>query len=141
LVCIAGLKESWKMFRVATCCCGETAIEVNGNPTLNGICNCNDCKRRTGSAFGWSAYFEDGQILRKRGRPAVYDVDISPEQQRYFCASCGSTLYWNSGSFPGMTGIAGGSFIDAPLPEPTASYRDRNRCEWVGLPSAWHLVE
>lgn len=130
-----------QMVRVATCCCGKTSIELRGDPVLNGICNCNDCKRRTGSAFGWSAYFEDSQVVRKTGSPRVYEVGISPPQQRYFCACCGSTLYWKSGSFPGMTGVAGGSFIDAPLPTPTASYRDGARYDWVNLPIEWQRHE
>lgn len=125
------------MIRSATCCCKKTSIEVQGDPAINGICSCDDCKRRTGSAFGWSAYFEDAQMLQKSGTLKTYEVDISPPQQRYFCTSCGSTLYWKTDSFPGMTGVAGGSFIDAPLPEPTASYRDGKRCQWVGLPVHW----
>ena len=125
------------MVRTATCCCKRISITVEGDPVLNGICNCDDCKRRTGSAFGWSAYFEDSQVIETSGDPSVYDVDVTPPQRRYFCAACGSTLYWASGSFPEMTGVAGGSFVDAPLPEPTASYRDRRRCHWVGLPDTW----
>jgi len=40
------------MTRTATCCCGSASITVKDDPILNGICHCNDCKRRTGSAFG-----------------------------------------------------------------------------------------
>lgn len=125
------------MTRSATCCCKKTSITLRGDPVFNGICNCDDCRQRTGSAFGWSAYFEDGQVVKKSGNPKSYIVDIIPPQRRYFCNFCGSTLYWKSDSFPEMTGVAGGNFVEAPLPEPTASYRDRKRCNWVGLPVAW----
>ncbi|MEM7426233.1 MAG: GFA family protein [Pseudomonadota bacterium] len=125
------------MVRLATCCCKALGLNVEGDPVLNGICHCDDCKQRTGSAFGWSAYFNDDQIAHRHGNPGTYDVDIVPAQQRYFCLSCGTTLFWKSGSFPGLTGVAGGCFVDNPLPEPTATYRDAKRCAWVSLPKTW----
>lgn len=43
------------MVRTATCCCGQTSIEVSGEPVFHCVCHCDNCKRRTGSAFGVSA--------------------------------------------------------------------------------------
>lgn len=39
----------------ASCCCGKSTIEAEGPVRLNAICHCENCKRRTGSALGWSA--------------------------------------------------------------------------------------
>ena len=50
------------MKRIARCCCREIGVEVEGLPWLHAVCHCDNCKRRTGSAFGVSAYFEDDQI-------------------------------------------------------------------------------
>ena len=50
------------MVRKASCCCGQSAVVVNGDPEFNGICHCDECKKSTGSAFGWSAYFENSQV-------------------------------------------------------------------------------
>ena len=55
------------MNRIARCCCEEIGIEVEGLPFLHVVCHCDNCKRRTGSAFGIAAYFEDSQILRYIG--------------------------------------------------------------------------
>ncbi len=125
------------MTRKATCCCGGCAIEVEGEPEINAICHCRNCKKRTGSAFGWSAYFRDDHVLVRSGKPSVYRIAGESEQRRWFCTACGSTLFWQSAYFPGLTGIAGGCFADAPLPEPSLTVSNDERCAWIGLPDAW----
>ena len=129
------------MKRTATCCCTRTSITVEGDPVINVICSCDDCKRRTGSAFGWSAYFADTHVVAREGTPKLYDVAVSAPQHRSFCLDCGGTVYWTTGAFPGMTGVAGGGFSDPPLPALQAAYRDAKRCVWLGLPSDWQTHE
>ena len=125
------------MKRTARCCCEACEIVVEGEPALNAICHCDNCKRRTGSAFGWSAYFPDDQVTAVRGQLQRYEVKTAPAE-RFFCAACGTTLYWRTASFMvGHTGIAGGCFTADPLPDPTATARDNQRCAWVGLPERW----
>ncbi len=125
------------MVRVATCCCGALSITVDGSPSVHGVCHCADCKKRTGSAFGLSAYFDDGQIRGKSGAAATYVITGDNDQQRNFCVTCGTTLYWTSAHFAGMTGIAGGCFTDPPLPEPTVTLSNDGRCSWLRLPGQW----
>ena len=125
------------MIRKAACCCGACEIEVEGEPVLNALCHCDNCKRRTGSAFGWSAYFPDERILATRGEVVRYEV-ATTNADRFFCTDCGTTLYWRSADFmPGHTGVAGGCFTATPLGEPMASATDGKRCAWLGLPEAW----
>ena len=126
------------MTRVAYCCCRACKIEVEGEPTLNGVCNCQSCKRRTGSAFGWSAYFRDEDIKSRGGELRAYVLKDPPFTIRWFCANCGTTMIWESRDFmPGQTGFAAGCFADTPLPEPNVSAYDDLRCAWVTLPADW----
>lgn len=129
------------MNRIASCCCGQSTIEVEGDPKIHIVCNCNDCKQRTGSAFGISAYFSDTQIKNRNGNTNTYEINNNEtEQQRHFCKSCGTTLYWKITRFPSisgiseMTGIAGGCFIENTLPNPTISALNENKCAWLDLP-------
>lgn len=121
---------------VATCCCGACSIEVAGAPVINAICHCTNCKRRTGSAFGWSVYVADEQVVRKAGDVRCYAFDGATTQQRWFCATCGTTLFWKIGYQPGRTGIAGGC-CDETLPAPDVTVSNDGRCAWVGLPQEW----
>ena len=128
------------MQRTATCCCGQASILVEGDPKIHLVCHCDNCKKRTGSAFGISAYFKDAQIRCKGGTTEVYEID-TPEtkQERHFCSSCGTTLYWKIYKFPGLpdpaslTGIAGGCFVESPLPAPTLTVNNSGKCAWLEL--------
>jgi hypothetical protein len=121
----------------ARCSCGQLSLEVEGEPVLNALCHCSDCRRRTGSAFGWQAYFLEGQVGEHKGEFTSRSVPVSEPQIRHFCPRCGSTLWWTSGTAPGMVGVPGGAFEPGVLAEPIASYRDNNCCEWLKLPEGW----
>ncbi len=130
------------MTREAKCCCGACAIQVKGEPAINAVCHCENCKRRTGTAFGWSAYFPNENVTATIGAFRTYSIrgDAGSEnsQERVFCGTCGTTLFWRNRDFEGMTGIAGGCFTaEAALPEPAMSVGNETRCAWVGLPEGW----
>jgi hypothetical protein len=129
------------MTREARCACGACAIQVKGEPAINGVCHCADCKRRTGSAFGWSAYFPNGNIIATLGAFRTYSVrggaGAENTQERVFCGTCGTTLFWRSHDFEGLTGIAGGCFTEPALPEPAMTIENETRCAWVTLPEGW----
>jgi hypothetical protein len=119
-------------------CCGDCSIEVAGEPALNAICHCSSCRTRTGTAFGWSSYFPDANVIAISGAPNVYAKDGAAGYNRFFCARCGTTLYWKSfGFLADHTGVAGGCFVDDPLPPPNLSAQDSDRCAWFGLPDDW----
>jgi hypothetical protein len=121
--------------RIARCCCGACTIEVKGEPLLNAICHCSSCKQRTGTAFGWSVYFADADVVATTGKTNVYAKDGPAGYRRHFCANCGTTLWWKSfGFMPDDTGIAGGCFAGDALPQPNISATDGGRCAWVDLP-------
>ena len=125
------------MRRAASCCCGACTIEVEGEPTLNAVCHCDNCRRRTGSALGWSVYFKDEQVLAKTGAAQLYEINNPANpQQRWFCGACGTTLYWKSAFMADHIGIAGGCFAD-PLPAPAFSQLDEQRFAWLALPEDW----
>jgi len=124
--------------RTARCCCQACSITVEGEPALNAVCHCDSCKRRTGSAFGWSSYFPEAQVVGTSGAFEVYAKDGEAGYRRHFCARCGTTLYWKSfGFMPDHTGVAGGCFVDDPLPVPNLSAWDKGRCAWLTLPGDW----
>ena len=125
------------MTRKASCSCGACTIEVAGEPVLNALCHCANCKRRTGSAFGWSAYFPDERIVARSGDYGVYALTGGNPQRRWFCAACGTTLLWKVEWRPSETGIAGGCFTETPLPDPSVTVSNNGRCPWLGLPADW----
>ena len=131
------------MTRTAKCCCGQCAIEIDGESNLNAVCHCDNCRRRTGSAFGWSVYFRDEQVRARSGPLTLYAFTPASgvgEQQRYFCAACGTTMFWTNTAAPGLTGMAAGCFAPHLLGPPTLSQLDGQRCAWVTLPDGVFII-
>ena len=125
------------MKRNAECCCGDLKVEVSGEPEQYGMCHCNNCKKRTGSAFGLSAYFKNESITGFSGEPSCYELQNPSDgwvQKRYFCKRCGTTLYWQVSGLPALTGIAGGCFSDTPLQTPGYSTSHSGKLSWIKVP-------
>ena len=125
---------------VGRCCCGETRITVSGQPALGAVCHCDDCRRRSGSAFGWSAYFPEAQVDGPEGQLAEYRPDVDAPQIRWFCRNCGTTIAWRTGRFPGLVGVAAGAFAGNDLPPPAISNRSSACVPWLTLPAEWRHI-
>jgi len=97
------------MIRKASCCCQKCSIEIDGEPVMNAICHCNSCKRRTGSAFGWSAYFTGRPGAAKDWRPqSLCDIrDAGSGRSDRSAPIADSTLFWKADIMPGYTGGRG----------------------------------
>jgi len=130
------------MNRVAKCACGSASLTVSGEPVAHSVCHCNNCKKRTGSAFGISAYFPKLAIVAMQGTTTLYplhNVVRGDDQERHFCSRCGTTLYWYLSTLPELIGIAGGCFADDPLGEPDITASHSEKWEWVTVPSTWRV--
>ena len=107
---------------------------------MHGVCHCTNCKRRTGSAFGISAYFDKAAVVGCSGETSVYSFHHATQnhdQERHFCPRCGTTLFWYLSTLPEQIGIASGCFADVGLPEPSYSVSHARKESWVGLPANW----
>lgn len=131
------------MERTATCACGQLRITVSGKPRLVAACSCIQCQKRTGSAFGLSAYFRDRQVQAISGDStrASRTGDSGLPIAGHFCPHCGSTVYWKGDFLEGHTGIAVGCFADPDFPEPTAAVWNASKHHWVNFPGHWTCVD
>ena len=132
------------MQRTAKCACQATTITVSAEPEMNGICHCSNCKRRTGSAFGKSAYFPKSAVVSQIGATSVFSfhhAEQNHDQQRHFCSSCGTTLFWYLSALPNSVGIASGCFTESPLPEPSLTVATGQSVSWLVLPDSWRRAE
>jgi hypothetical protein len=77
------------------CLCGSVRYRVTDEPYLAGVCHCNQCKKRTGSALGVAAYFDESAVQIKSGALKAYEYR-SDESNRSlkleFCSNCGTTV-------------------------------------------------
>lgn len=122
-----------EVLREAACSCGQLGLSVLGQPRLVGVCHCQACQRRTGSAFGAGAFFDEAQVVERRGQPRTWSrtAESGAHLTFHFCANCGSTVYWTRDSRPGLWAIALGAFADPQFPGPSRTVWTESRHDWL----------
>ncbi|HTU10336.1 MAG TPA: GFA family protein [Allosphingosinicella sp.] len=124
--------------REARCACGALTVRAEGDPARISLCHCNDCKRRTGSAFAWNATYP-AERVRVSGAWLTFErsSDDGHWARNHFCGGCGATLFYEIEIRPGMITIPAGAFADRAFPAPTVEVYDARRCPWLpdfGIP-------
>jgi hypothetical protein len=121
--------------RVAQCSCGQLRATCAGEPALVSICNCDECRKRTGSAFGISAFFPREQV-QTEGDNTTYtrSSESGAKITFHFCPTCGSSIYWDAERRPDWIAVAVGAFADPKFPMPRQSVWDERRHDWIEFP-------
>jgi hypothetical protein len=121
--------------RYAACSCEQLRLTAEGEPVRISMCHCLACQRRTGSAFGVQARFEEERV-QIEGRYSEYlrVSDEGEERNFYFCPECGATVFYKAASAPGLVAVPVGAFADPTFPAPTVSVWGSRRHPWLQLP-------
>ncbi|KPL67860.1 aldehyde-activating protein [Erythrobacter sp. SG61-1L] len=122
--------------REARCLCGALRAEVAANAQpMTVLCHCRDCQRRSGSAFGITAYFPQESVsISGEAREFTRPTDEGNIFTTGFCPQCGSTLYARPSKYPGILGVTVGTFADPEFPRPARSVYEQSKHDWIGLP-------
>lgn len=78
-------------------------------------------------------------MLEMSGDWTSYKPEAQPGQVRRACKQCSSMLWWTTPQIAGI-GVAGGAFLNPPLPEPTGSYQHADHVPWFDVPTDWDRV-
>lgn len=126
------------------CVCGAVRYRAYEEPARVSLCSCSWCKKRTGSAFGVSVYFDQNNVEFIGGNLEHYRLvsDAGRWIESEFCKTCGTTVTWTLEFLPGHRGIAGGTFD-----EPTFWYTPeryvftRSKPDWMEIPDGVDTFE
>src|SRR5216117_3914068 len=96
-----------------SCRCGAVRYEMD-RPLQAAICHCEDCRRSSGAPMvGWMGVAADRFRITK-GEARMWSSN--GQAHRYFCATCGTGLYYvNEALIPGIVDVQ-----IATLDDPTA---------------------
>jgi hypothetical protein len=126
------------------CLCGAVRYRVKGNPSRASMCHCTFCKRRTGSALGIVALFQD-ENLEITGLPLMTYEHKSDESHRWirleFCSRCGTTVTLKLERFPGARGIAVGTLDDPGWVKFERVIWTRSALPWMTYPAGIERFE
>ena len=125
------------------CHCGAVRFRTTNEPMRKAACHCRSCQRRTGSAFGMGAYFNEGDVeLRGELRTYQHRSDESGRWLRMqFCPKCGSTVTWTLELYPGLRALAVGSFDDPDWLAVSRHVWTRSKHEWFTCPPGAEIFE
>jgi hypothetical protein len=121
--------------RRAQCACGQLSATCSGEPVRASVCHCLNCKRRSGSAFNWTARWPRGQVTTEgRAHEFTLTGDEGGRATFRLCPGCGTTVYYVLDSYPDVIAVPAGGFADPQFPPPRVSVYDPfRRCEWVDI--------
>jgi hypothetical protein len=118
--------------REAYCACGALCVRTKGEPVRMSVCHCLDCKRRTGSAFGWNATFDASQVeILGASRSFTRGSDEGFWVRHHFCDSCGVSMFYEIERRAGMISIPAGVFADPAFPAPNVEVYVERSCPWL----------
>ena len=118
--------------RKASCSCGALSVGLRGEPVTVAMCSCEECQRRTGSAFGYSGYWEETAATIAGASKAWSRVSaVGRTLEFHFCPVCGSTVWWRAEFLAGKIGIALGNVDDGVGLTPSVAVWDKRRHPWL----------
>jgi len=121
-----------KVAIVGGCQCESLRFELYGMPLFTHACHCFTCRRRSGSAFGLSAFVLRDDLTLMSGE--LVAKQTSPRTTVYLCIDCGTTIYSESIEFPSTYIVRGGSFDNPNFVEPGAHLWVKRKHPWIVLP-------
>ena len=103
-----------------SCLCGAVQFEVQGPLRPSVGCHCTQCRKTSGHY--WSATQVAGENLHiKDPDRALRWYRSSPQAERGFCSTCGSSLFWRHEEDGGAVSIGSGT-IDGETGVTTAKH-------------------
>lgn len=94
-----------------SCLCGSVQYDLTG-PLRNSVaCHCHQCRKTSGHYVSATQVGPDQLHITQVGDLRWYQS--SPEAQRGFCGTCGSSLFWRHQGDNGRTSVMSGTLDGA----------------------------
>jgi len=106
-----------------SCMCGDISYEYTGEPAVTALCHCSDCQKWSGGGTQSMVGVPSSAFNVTKGTPKSFTTigaDSGKEHARFFCGNCGSSLYSQPASMPGVTIIRAGGLDNGASEIPIA---------------------
>ncbi|KAF2193709.1 hypothetical protein K469DRAFT_712491 [Zopfia rhizophila CBS 207.26] len=118
------------------CICGNVRYNIEGEPVMKALCHCLDCRKISGSTYSTNAIYQKDNFKLLKGSPKTHvkTADGGNPITSYFCGDCGSTMWRDGDSFPGMNVIKVGTIDDTDAiskAKPGVELYVSRRVDWV----------
>lgn len=113
------------------CLCGSCQFELTGPANWVGHCHCESCRRATASPMTTWIGQENGTWAFLGTEPVHFQS--SEGNQRGFCPSCGSPMFYRSDRYPNETHFYAALLTDPDAVIPTAHFHSDEKLSWLHL--------
>lgn len=116
------------------CLCGDVRFEVKSEPAVAVHCQCEDCRKSSGTGHGSHLGVMEGDVTIS-GTAAKYDkpADSGNIVSRHFCPTCGSAVYSTNSGMPGFIFIRASSLDDPEVFKPQMAVYTSRGPSWDAL--------
>ena len=121
------------------CFCGEIRYEITGDPVIQVMCFCEDCRSITGTDAYAGFMVKETEFHQLEGTPQQHQRTSKEGRKvvRSFCRTCGTNL-WGVTSF-GLISVAAGTLDDPGLFQPKNKAFTEGAPHWARIPE--HLED
>lgn len=118
------------------CLCGAIHYSSQLAPLSVAVCHCSDCQKQSGSAFSVNllvpaeGFAVEGPSLGCYTKAGGSGLPV----KRYFCAGCGSALYSEVATMPGVLAVKAGTLNDPASATP-------NLHLWCSAAQPWVVID
>ncbi|ACB33102.1 glutathione-dependent formaldehyde-activating GFA [Leptothrix cholodnii SP-6] len=119
-----------------SCLCGQVQYASMAEPLVVALCNCTHCQKQSGGAFSVNVGIPKGSLKFETGQTQVFADRGSSGQAvyRHFCPNCGSPIFSDVVSRPGLIWLKAGTLKDTSWVKPTMSLWCESAQSWVHQP-------
>ena len=124
------------------CLCGAVRYTANASPEFVSLCHCTDCQKHTGSAYAIGIRLPK-TALQLLGTVKTFSSlgDSGNPILRYFCPTCGSSIYDEPTARPGKINLNAGTLDDPKsLAAPTLEIWCDSALPWAQLADTQHFA-
>ena len=115
------------------CLCGAVRFQINGAIRNIIYCHCSQCRKAQGSAFATNGIVQASEFSIVSGENNMTGFNVSEDQVKYFCKTCGSPIVSKRTSVPDQVRVRLGT-IDSPISErPSAHIFVGSKANWEDI--------
>lgn len=118
------------------CLCGNVRFTIDGLLAPIQVCHCAQCRKAQGGPFATNIPVETARLQFVAGAEQLRRYESSPGKRRAFCPQCGSPVFSERDSLPGVVRIRAG-LLDEPLEARPAFHQHvASACAWWPIDDA-----
>lgn len=120
-----------KNFAAGQCLCGQVSYVISSEPLKMMQCHCDDCRKSTGTGHVSMVFFYKDQV-EISGDVKGYDsvTDSGSTITRYFCPTCGSSIFGMNSTSKNVIGVAAGTLDDSSWFKPEVIVFNKRKPDW-----------